>query len=123
MARCEAELLQMSGPRELSHILWYNDDTIVDPDGLAQVCCLSNKFPSSIVVGAICGHHSQAMTYSGMNRSGRHPLAYTRVEPSGLPQAVDTFNGNIVLVPIRVSQNWVELMGISPIPSQTWTTG
>lgn len=44
------------------------------------------------------------ITYSGFRRAGWHPLSFAMVEPCDHPQPIDTFNGNLVCVPIPVAR-------------------
>jgi len=45
------------------------------------------------------------LTYSGLRRTGPHPLRFVRVEPGAHSKLVDTFNGNVVLLSARLARH------------------
>lgn len=80
------------------YVLWLNDDVQLDPGALEMLLSVEECHEGiAIAVGATRGNDAQ-ITYSGLRRRDWHPLRFDRVEPNGLPQIVDTFNGNVVLV-------------------------
>lgn len=90
------------------HLLWLNDDVVLDRDALAQLLatyatlCAERQL-LSIVAGATRDPKTGATTYSGVRRHSRlRRMAFTLVEPMGEPQPCETMNGNIVLVPRSV---------------------
>lgn len=83
--------------------LWLNDDTTLDPDALDRMLAVHADAPRAIVVGSVRDPATGAVTYSGVDRPDpRRPLAFRRVEPGDVPRAVETMNGNCVLVPRAV---------------------
>lgn len=89
--------------------LWLNDDVILDPDALGRLLDTAQATPRAssgpaIVVGSLADPESGTVTYGGYRIASRwHPGRMTRVEPSPTePVAIDTFNGNVVLVPAEV---------------------
>lgn len=89
-------------------ILWLNDDIRMVPDALERLidtATSSRALP--IVVGALCDSHSTGTTYSGYarkaDRYGFLRLRRIDPDPAGV-QHVDTFNGNIVLIPAKHSR-------------------
>lgn len=83
-------------------VMWLNDDVHLDDDAFAR---LSPRLArNSILVGAMRDPDSGELTYSGLRRSGWHPLSFAVVEPSDRLQEVDTFNGNLVCVPVPVAR-------------------
>ena len=92
------------------HYLLLNDDTILLPDALARLLAcaagLRAQSPEAVpvlVVGstqdASSGHH----TYGGERMPApQRPTTFKLLTPSVEPQSIDTFNGNIVLLPADV---------------------
>jgi GT2 family glycosyltransferase len=102
MALAEREARRLSSP---DFLLWLNDDVELDRDALGTLLSahegLAGKAPG-IVVGAVRDPETQSVSYSGLRRVDRHPLHYEVVRPAGRLTEVDTFNGNVVLVPRAV---------------------
>lgn len=83
--------------RDPDALLWLNDDVVLKPDAVARLGAVAAT--DAIAVGALADPDTGETTYSGVRINGRHPLRVNRVEPGSEPVAVDTFNGNAVLVP------------------------
>lgn len=79
--------------------LWLNDDVQVSAGGLEILEKTSKRYPASIIVGSTRGFDSDQITYGGYRKVGRHPFKYVLVQPGEEAKEVDTFNGNIVLIP------------------------
>ena len=100
MALAEREALS----RSPDYVLWLNDDVVLDPRALSTLLGLSvAEGGSAIVVGALREPLTGAVTYSGVRRRDWHPLRLEPVEPGDGPVLVETFNGNVVLVPAEVA--------------------
>jgi len=100
MALAEKEALR----RAPDCLLWLNDDVVLDRDALERLLAVAGKGDSTcIVVSAVRDPTTGDTTYSGLRRRDYHPLRYERVEPADRPLAVETFHGNIVLVPRAVA--------------------
>ena len=84
---------------DATHLLWLNDDVELDHDALTRLLDLSADEPRAVIAGALHAPHSNEITYSGLERPDRHPMRYRRVSPSAAALPVETFNGNLVLVP------------------------
>jgi GT2 family glycosyltransferase len=85
------------------YLLWLNDDAVLDDDALNRAVDIAEALDDQcVVMGALRDPRSGSTTYTGMRRTGRHPLRLERVEPTDRIQTVDTFNGNFVLVPQSV---------------------
>ena len=90
--------------RGCDYLLWLNDDVVLDEDSVNRLLELAEaRGNTSIVVGAVRDPGSGEITYSGVNQHRFHPLRFDRVVPGLEPVAVDTFDGNVVLVPITVA--------------------
>lgn len=100
MALAETRALGGHGQTSADYLLWLNDDVVLDSDGFKRLIDCIRTNPNSVIVGAVRDPENGETTYSGMRRSGRHPLRFERVEPAAAAQVVETFNGNLVLVPI-----------------------
>jgi len=84
---------------EPDHLLWLNDDVLMDPGALRSLVTVADASSEPcIVVGAVRDPVDGSLTYSGVERIGRHPLRMRLVEPQPAPREVETFNGNVVLV-------------------------
>lgn len=89
-------------------MLLLNDDTLIYPQALSVMLgCLPPAGASSlaIIVGSTRDDASGRHSYGGERARGAHrPLSFTMVTPSDQCQDVDTFNGNVVLLPAAVVQ-------------------
>jgi GT2 family glycosyltransferase len=85
---------------EPDFLLWLNDDATLEPGALSTLIetAESSGEGGCIVVGALRDPRSGELTYSGVRRTGAHPLRFTQVPPGDRATEVDTFNGNVVLV-------------------------
>jgi glycosyltransferase involved in cell wall biosynthesis len=84
-------------------LFWLNDDVLLEPDALKTMLETARSLgDEAVVVGAVTDAHSGDLTYSGYLRVGRRPTQLQHVPPAGNPVRLDTFNGNVVLVPRRV---------------------
>lgn len=94
-------------------LLWLNDDVRLDPDALARLTGCHDGLAGhpAIIVGANRCPWGGHPTYGGQRRDGAHPFRFRPVPISDQPQAVDSFQGNIVLVPLAIHRR---LEGISP---------
>lgn len=102
MAEAESHVLRAHD--DDGYIVWLNDDVDLDRDFLEVALSAAKKSPSAVLVGAMRDPQTGQLTYSGHRRSGLHPLRSTRVEPDGTLQDVETFNGNLVFVPMKIAR-------------------
>lgn len=86
--------------------LWLNDDVILAPDAIARLLDVHGSLaadgrPVCLIGGAVLDAESGQPSYGGIAvRTGWNPLQFDRVRPaSDRPQACDTLNGNVVLIP------------------------
>lgn len=88
-----------------SHYLWLNDDTELYLTTLQQLLILSSQFEEqAIIVGSLRDPSNDSLTYGGVKRTNRfRPLNFTLVLPEDKPVAVETMNGNCVLIPQKVA--------------------
>lgn len=93
-----------AGSASNDYIVWYNDDVILDHDALVRIAAVTKSHRDSIVVCAVRDPTTHLTTYSGFTRLGHHPLRLGLVEPGTAVQSLDTFNGNLVFVPIDVAR-------------------
>lgn len=105
MASAEAYVLSADKSHIFDYVLWLNDDVLLDSDAVERLIKTAADVPDAVVVGAVRDPKSGVVSYSGLRRSGLHPLAFERVQPSKTAQDVETFNGNLVLVPAGVFRN------------------
>ena len=99
-ARAMATAEDAAVASEPDYLLWLNDDVLLDQGALQRLMDTGISAPGNayIVVGAVRDPSSGTVTYSGFHRSGLHPLRFAQITPTDRPIAVDTFNGNVVLV-------------------------
>ena len=93
--------------RSPDYLLWLNDDVSLDPHAIECMLEVHRTHGSRpcIVVGALRDPQTNTLTYSGVRRRGLglHALRVELVQPSDHPIRVETFNGNVVLVPRMVT--------------------
>lgn len=104
MAIAEAHVLTRDDLRDGDLIVWLNDDIDPDVNAVPTLLGAANAAPDAVLVGAMRDPSSGEVTYSGMTRAGRHPLRFAIAAPSNSARAVDTFNGNLVAVPVSVAR-------------------
>lgn len=100
--------MQLGLEEQPDFLLLLNDDTMIYPEALADmVACLPPPGDATLalVVGStrdgVTGRHS----YGGeRRRSPQRPLSFDLVPPTAERQDIDTFNGNVVLLPAAVVQ-------------------
>lgn len=83
-------------------LLWLNDDVTLRDGSLGTMVaeCLARNH-ASVIVGPVCDPTTGVTTYGGHRRLGAS-LRMKLVDPTGIPEEVDTMNGNVVLVPARL---------------------
>lgn len=101
MAEAEEHVL---GAHNDGYVVWLNDDVEIDGDGLEVALSSASAVPNAVLVGAMRAPDTGQLTYSGLRSGGFHPLNFVPVEPNGRLQAVETFNGNLVLVPLELAR-------------------
>lgn len=105
MALAEADVLASSSDDTEHHLVWLNDDVTLDANAFLLLSETVTAHPRSVVVGATRDPQSSEITYSGMRKAGLHPLKFDLVAPTAHAQRVETFNGNLVIVPIAVARD------------------
>jgi GT2 family glycosyltransferase len=103
MAAAEAAAFNKDTFAESDFILWLNDDVVLDDDALSRLTECAQNHVGSVVVGSMRDPMSGTVSYSGLRRGGAHPLRFDRVDPESVAQPVETFNGNLVLIPGHVA--------------------
>lgn len=101
MAEAESHVLRVYD--DDGYVVWLNDDNYLDGDFLQDALAAAKKFPSAVLVGAMRDPATGHLTYSGLRRRGLHPLHFVPVNPNGKLQKVETFNGNLVFVPMKLA--------------------
>jgi GT2 family glycosyltransferase len=83
------------------YLLWLNDDVILDEGAVRNLMDTVVRASSNgcIVAGAVRDPVTGKVTYSGVRRSRVHPLRVVLIPPTERPVEIDTFDGNVVLVP------------------------
>ncbi|MFB9995028.1 glycosyltransferase family 2 protein [Deinococcus oregonensis] len=91
------EIAALSDP---DFYLWLNDDTLLDTSAVQKLLHTSAFFADqAIVVGSTRDPETGEATYGGViKESSWKPLRFRNVAPSPVVVAVDTMNGNCVLI-------------------------
>ena len=111
-----AEQFALQNSSENDFILWLNDDVVLDPLSIFNLLATHADNPGTVNVGAMRDRNNK-ITYSGLIRQGLHPLSFRKVEPTSKAMLIDTFHGNLVLVPITIAK---ALGGIDGNFSHAW---
>lgn len=85
-------------------VVWLNDDVELESDVIDRLWDTHRQFPEAIIVGATVDPASGERSYGGKYRIGRHPQRFSPAPLSLSPLPVDTFNGNVVLVPREIQE-------------------
>jgi GT2 family glycosyltransferase len=94
---------QATSVTDPDYLLWLNDDVELDRNALQRLVTIARREDNNcIVVGALRDPVSEEVTYSGVRRTGLHPLRMDLISPGDEPIEVETFNGNVVLIPRMV---------------------
>jgi GT2 family glycosyltransferase len=100
MARAQATALESARP---DYLCWLNDDVILNRNALDVLLATARlSGDAAAAVGALADKRTGSITYSGYLQMGRRPTQLHHVRPDGRPSTVDTFNGNLVLLPRAV---------------------
>lgn len=100
MAQAQAMALQDARP---DYLCWLNDDVMLQRDALDVLLATARASgDEAAVVGALTDMCVGGITYSGYFQMGPRPTQVRHAIPNGRPKTVDTFNGNLVLVPRAV---------------------
>ncbi|MEI6446554.1 MAG: glycosyltransferase [Actinomycetes bacterium] len=103
MALAESEATRAMS--DMTHLLWLNDDVVLDEAAIEALLATSTANPEAIAVGAMRDLDGE-LSYSGVRFTSRwHPLRFERVEPGEAPIEVEAMNGNLVLVPARIASS------------------
>lgn len=86
----------------LKQIFLLNDDVVLNSDTVSRMLKLSQQFPDSVIVGSVVDPKTFIVTYGGLNRKGRHPLAYQLIDITKKVTEVEVFHGNLTLIPKQV---------------------
>lgn len=95
-------------------LLWLNDDVRLDAGAIGGLvaCHDACAETEAVVVGATRDPRDGTPSYGGQRRHPSRPFRLLSVAPSGEAQPCDTFQGNVVLVPLAVHRR---LAGIDPV--------
>lgn len=99
-------------PRNFDHVLWLNDDVVLEPDAIVRLLdaerMLAARAEGCILIGgAVCDPDTGAFTYGGIVRRAPSllPLRFIAVGPHAADlRPCDTLHGNVVLIPRRTVQ-------------------
>ena len=104
MARAES----VAATLRPDYFLWVNDDAALGSHAIASlISCAESEGRPTIVVGSVVDPETSSITYGGLKIRSRMPLRLELVGPVPAKQFVDTFNGNLVLVPAAAARTLV----------------
>lgn len=112
MASAEAIVLADTAVADDDLVVWLNDDVRLDRDAVARLIGCVEAAPDGVLVGAVREPGTTTASYSGFRRRGWHPLRFDLVQPGNGTIPVDTFNGNLVLVPVSVAREMGGIDGV-----------
>lgn len=117
MRLAESKALEHPG----DYLLWINDDAELREGALSDLLDVAQSYERrAVVCTSMQSKQGGETTYSGV-RVRRSPLgipfSLARVEPADHPQVVDSFNGNLVLIPRTVVD---AIGGIDPKFTHRW---
>lgn len=105
------ETAQRSGLSFDAYML-YNDDIELNEEFVEFLKAFRELDDNGILVGAFREPVTGEISYSGFSRTGRvRPTSFIKPTIAGTTVPVDTFNGNLVLIPARVFE---ALGGLDP---------
>lgn len=86
------------------YLLWLNDDVRLAGGAIASLVSTARAAGGrTVVVGSLSDPITGALTYGGYRqRDRRRALDLEPVTPGESPQAIDTMNGNLVLIPAPI---------------------
>jgi GT2 family glycosyltransferase len=84
------------------YLLWLNDDVELAPHALKCLLQTACSSAPAIAVGPVADPVTNQVTYTGLRRVDRHPMHFHPVLPTPQVSVVDTFNGNVVLIPRQI---------------------
>lgn len=101
MHRAMAKAQTLAG---VSHFLWLNDDTMLEPDALPRLMQTLAQAgeAEAIAVGATHDGAGRCSYGGGRSLGGLRKLRYERVGGAAAAERCDVFNGNCVLLPRSV---------------------
>jgi GT2 family glycosyltransferase len=100
MAVAEQAALRDGG---FDYLLWLNDDTFLDKDALDRLLTTSMEVGDScIIVGSVRHPETGTIIYGGINVEGPRFLRQSLQKSPKGTHTIDTFQGNVVLIPRQV---------------------
>ncbi len=96
--------LAWDAARPADFYLWLNDDVALRPNAFKVLLetYRAAEDPMAIVVGSTCDPQQGKTCTGGMQRRSWYDVRV--IDPSDVTQPCDTFNGNIVLIPVVVEE-------------------
>ena len=95
---------EMSIKESCDAILWLNDDTKLEIDSIERI---HNQFVlnrDSVLIGQFRSSLNNTLTYGGLVKYDKHPFHFKPVYARDTLISADTFNGNLVFIPIAISK-------------------
>jgi GT2 family glycosyltransferase len=90
--------------RSPDYLLWLNDDVVLDQGALARLLAVAEASEvDCIAIGACRDPVDGRLNYTGIRMHRLHPLRFDQIAPEERPVAVETFSGNVILVPKAVA--------------------
>lgn len=98
------DMLDKGDLEESSYILWLNDDVELFSNALRLALTLAQQKPDSVIAGTTVSKKDGKTTFGPLYRNGLHPLSFALIPTNSSEDKPVTFNGNFVLVPVRIAK-------------------
>lgn len=89
----------------VDYIMWLNNDVSLSDEFFSRILNSIAYFPNAVLVGQTCDPTTNQITYGGLKRLGRHPHRLQLIFAEQYHEPVDTFCGNIVLIPTSINSS------------------
>jgi len=93
----------LNSKEKFDYYLWINDDVCLFNTAIKELL-KTQRNGTEIIVGSVCDPVTKHWTYGGWKFASKflRPFRFKITNINGKPQEIDTFNGNVVLVPHAV---------------------
>lgn len=105
MSRAEEYVLARNDLGANDVLVWVNDDIVIDSTAFAVFSESSSNSMDSVFIGAMRDPATGQTTYGGYHKTGVHPLRFSAAYPGEHSLPIDTFNGNLVFVPLGAARH------------------
>jgi GT2 family glycosyltransferase len=97
------QIAQLNVSQKAGALLWLNDDVDLYEDSFSTLNHFIDLYPECVLVGQCYDPVRQRESFGGFENSSRNPLKLTRKTAIDSIESIDTFCGNFVYIPSRIS--------------------